>query len=132
MRRLIGAAHPLSVTFHRAFDGVRSRTGALEALVDLGVERVLTSGGRPTAFEGRREIGRMVGEAAGRIAVMAGGGVDRRTIVRLLEATGVGEVHVGSAVTTLRTNGSGVYRTRIGVVGASKVRSFLNAMRTPR
>jgi copper homeostasis protein len=131
MRRLLRAAAPLPVTFHRAFDDVRGRRAALESLVDLGVARVLTSGGRPTAFEGRKEIGRTVAHAAGRIAVMAGGGIGRRTVAGILEASGVGELHVGSAVAAARTNGRGAYRVRLRVVDAARVRSFLRAMRSP-
>jgi copper homeostasis protein len=111
MRRLLRAAAPLPVTFHRAFDDVRGRRAALESLVDLGVARVLTSGGRPTAFEGRKEIG--------------------RTVAGILEASGVGELHVGSAVAAARTNGRGAYRVRLRVVDAARVRSFLRAMRSP-
>jgi len=129
MRRLVAAARPMSVTFHRAFDDVPGRGAALDALIDLGVDRVLTSGGKPTAFEGRRAIARTVADSAGRIGVIAGGGVDPRSVVRLLEATGADEVHTGSAVATARTSGRGGYRARIGVVDAAKVRRFVRSLR---
>jgi copper homeostasis protein len=132
MKRLVRAARPLSVTFHRAFDEVPRRRAALDTLLDLGVDRVLTSGGKAAAYEGREEIGRLVADSGGRIVVMAGGGVERQTVAGLLEATRVGEVHVGNAVATLRINGRGAYRAVVGIVDAGKVRSFLAAMRAPR
>jgi copper homeostasis protein len=131
LTRLIRAARPMHVTFHRAFDEIPDRAGALETLIDLGVERVLTAGGAPTAFEGRKEIGRLVAQSGGRIAVMAGGGVDRRTVARLVAETGVREVHVGSAVAAVRTSGKGIYRSRIAVVGEAKVRSIVSLLRSP-
>lgn len=130
LARLIRAARPMSVTFHRAFDEIPQRADALEILVDLGVERVLTAGGAPTALGGRKEIARLVGQSDGRIAVMAGGGVDRRTAARLVAETGVREVHVGSAVAAVRTSGKGIYRSRIAVVGEAKVRSLVSQLRS--
>jgi copper homeostasis protein len=127
--RLVRAARPMSVTFHRAFDDVRDRAGALDTLIDQGVDRVLTSGGASTAFGGRKEIGRLVARSAGRIAVMAGGGVGPPTVARLLAETGIGEVHAGSAVSTARTSGRSVYRSGIAVVEAGKVKSFLKLLR---
>jgi copper homeostasis protein len=130
MAPLLRAARPMGVTFHRAFDDIPRRADALEALVDLGVERVLTAGGAPNAFDGRREIGRLAAQAAGRIAVMAGGGVGRWTVMRLLAESGVREVHIGSAVATVRNSGRGAYRTEMSVVSESKVKSMVRLLRT--
>src|SRR3954462_14794600 len=60
MRSLIALARPMSVTFHRAFDFVRDQDAALESLLALGLDRVLTSGGAATAVEGAESIARMV------------------------------------------------------------------------
>jgi copper homeostasis protein len=92
-RRLVGAARPLAVTFHRAFDEVREPARALETLVELGVERVLTSGQAATALAGRAAIRALVIQAAGRIVVMAGGGVRSDHVAQLVVETGVREVH---------------------------------------
>ena len=119
--RLVRAAGPLGVTFHRAFDAARDRHGALEALIDLGVRRVLTSGGASNAFRGRLEIARLVAAAKGRIAMMAGGGVELRTVARLVAETGVAEVHTGSGVSTIRASAQGAFRARLGIVDARKV-----------
>jgi copper homeostasis protein len=93
-RALIVAARPMSVTFHRAFDLSRDPAEALDALIALGVERVLTSGQAATAEEGMPVIARVVRQAAGRIAVLAGGGIDERNAARIVRETGVREVHV--------------------------------------
>lgn len=93
MRLLIAAAGPLPLTFHRAFDRIADRSAALETLVDLGVSRVLTSGAAATALDGAAEIRRLVDQAAGRIAIVAGGGVRAHIVENLVAMTGVSEVH---------------------------------------
>lgn len=92
---LIEVAQPLDVTFHRAFDLARDPAAALETLIALGVDRVLTSGQAPTALEGIGTIRALVGQAAGRIAIMAGGSVTPEAAARLVAETGVQEIHVG-------------------------------------
>lgn len=94
MRALIAAARPLAITFHRAFDFTVDPDQALDDLIALGVDRLLTSGQAPTAVEGTGILARLVRRAAGRITIAAGGGVAEETIVRLVEQTGVDEVHV--------------------------------------
>jgi copper homeostasis protein len=93
MRVLIAAAADLPVTFHRAFDRIDDRSSALDALIDLGVSRVLTSGGAATAIDGALEIQRLVRQAAGRMTIVAGGGVRAHNVERLIAMTGVTEVH---------------------------------------
>lgn len=97
-RELIAAARPLHVTFHRAFDVSRDPSRALETLVALGVERVLTSGQAATAPEGAETIARLVHQAAGRIGILPGGGVTADNAPALVRATGVIEVHLTGAV----------------------------------
>ncbi|OLC98738.1 MAG: hypothetical protein AUI88_03185 [Gemmatimonadetes bacterium 13_1_40CM_3_70_8] len=86
-QQLIAAARPLPVTFHRAFDVSRDAGEALETLIGLGVERVLTSGQAATAPQGADAIARLVRRAAGRIGVLPGGGIT------------AAEVHLTGAVT---------------------------------
>jgi copper homeostasis protein len=93
MERLIGAARPLNVTFHRVIDAVPSISSGLESLVELGVDRVLTSGGQATAEDGVDTIAALVRQARGRIVVMAGGGVRAHNVANLVRATGITEVH---------------------------------------
>ncbi len=93
-RALIEEARPLSVTFHRAFDVCRDPYEALESLIDLGVDRILTSGQKPSAPEGLDLITALVEKAAGRIVVMPGVGIDSGNILRVAAATRAREFHV--------------------------------------
>jgi copper homeostasis protein len=67
---LVVLARPLSVTVHRAFDMVRDPAAALETLIRCGVDRVITSGQRPTALEGLPLLRRLAAQAAGRIVLL--------------------------------------------------------------
>ena len=97
MRTLVEAAGTVPVTFHRAFDVCRDRSAALGMLARLGVRRVLTSGGAATALEGAGEIRRLVGQAEGRLTIVAGGGINELNARQVVEATGVREIHVRCA-----------------------------------
>lgn len=90
---LVNAASGLPVTFHRAFDSTDNLPHALEQLIQIGVSRVLTSGGAPTALEGASAIADLVDQARDRIAIIAGGGVREHNVRELIARTGVREVH---------------------------------------
>jgi len=91
---LIEAAHPLPFTFHRAMDITRDLDESLDALQAIGVHRVLSSGGRATALEGRDMLARLVRRGGDRIVVMAGGGVRRGNVAEVVRSTRVREVHL--------------------------------------
>lgn len=96
MRRLVAAARepaPLSVTFHRAFDETSDPLAALEDVIALGCDRLLTSGHAPDAFAGRGTLAELVRRAGGRIVVMAGCGVRPGNIGLIARETGVPEFH---------------------------------------
>lgn len=98
-RRLLNLIRSMSRTdlqtvFHRAFDIVPDPKRAIEELVDLGIDRILTSGRAPAAREATREIRDYVELARGRIQVLPGGGIDERDVARIVAETGVGQVHV--------------------------------------
>lgn len=93
MRRLLSHARPLPVTCHKAFDETPDLLAALDTLVTLGVDRVLTSGGRPTAAEGIAMLAALVARGGEAITVVAGGRVRADTVAALLWQTGVREVH---------------------------------------
>lgn len=93
-RRLVEACGDAPVTFHKAFDQTPDRAAALEQLVALGIDRVLTSGGAPTAADGSDELAALVTQAGDRIVVLAGGGVRPGTVADLVRRTGVREVHL--------------------------------------
>ena len=96
-RELVALARPLPVTFHRAFDMVRDPHAALDDLVGLGVERVLTSGLERSALEGLDLIAELVRRAAGRILIVPGGGVSERNVAKILAVSGAPEVHVSAS-----------------------------------
>ena len=92
-RDLIVRARPMSVTFHRAFDMTPDPFEALETLVGLGVERVLTSGQEVTVLEGLPLIAELVRRADRRIIVMPGGGITARNADRIVAAAKPQEIH---------------------------------------
>ena len=92
-RTLLSAAHGLPVTFHRAFDSAQSLPDALDQLIEVGVSRVLTSGGAPTALDGASVISALLRRAGDQIAIIAGGGVRDHNVRELVGRTGVREVH---------------------------------------
>lgn len=96
-RDLKEAAGPLEVTFHRAFDFARDQDVALETLIELGIDRVLTSGGAASALEGAARLARLVQLAGDRIAVLAGGSITAANVAEVVRASGVREVHVRAA-----------------------------------
>lgn len=93
-RELIARARPMSVTFHRAFDMTRDPFLALETLIDLGVDHVLTSGQEESAVEGMELIADLVRRAGERTIIMPGGGINERNIARVLKATLAREIHL--------------------------------------
>ncbi|MET0295942.1 MAG: copper homeostasis protein CutC [Microbacterium sp.] len=95
VRAMTDAAGGAPVTFHRAFDTIDDRVSALDVLADLGVTRVLTSGGRSSAIDARDELTRLARHADGRIEIMAGGGITDQTAGLLLE-TGVDAIHASA------------------------------------
>lgn len=95
-RTLIAAAGKLGVTFHRAFDLSNDPAQALEDIVTLGCERILTSGAQASALDGAALIRELVVQAAGRVAVMPGAGVTAQNIAALATATGAHQFHASA------------------------------------
>jgi copper homeostasis protein len=93
---LVELARPISVTFHRAFDMTRDPYEALEALIDLGIDRVLTSGQENSALEGLDLITDLVQKAGDQIIVMPGAGITERNVKKIVEHSGAKEVHVAA------------------------------------
>lgn len=91
---LVGRARPMSVTFHRAFDMTREPLAALEELIELGVDRVLTSGQEESAMAGLDMLRDLVKRAGERIVVMPGGNIHEHNIEKVARETGAKELHV--------------------------------------
>lgn len=95
-RALIDLARPLQVTFHRAFDMCRNPIEALDQLIALGTNRLLTSGLESSCLEGAPMLAELQKHAANRIIIAAGGGITPNNVKRIVEATGVEEVHLSA------------------------------------
>lgn len=93
MSRLVSEAGSMDITFHRAFDESSDLTKALEDIVELGIRRILSSGGCPTAYEGRFVLRELILQAAGRISIMPGCGVRASNIEEIASVTGAKEFH---------------------------------------
>jgi copper homeostasis protein len=91
--KLVDAAYPLGITFHRAFDRCRDPFEALEQLIGTGCERILTSGQQPAAPGGVDLIAQLNKAADERIIIMPGSGVRKENIKMLAEKTGCMEFH---------------------------------------
>lgn len=92
-RELIELAKPLKTTFHRAFDRAVAPLAALEAVIETGAGRLLTSGQQPTALAGKKLLAKLVKQANGRIEIMAGSGVTAQNAAELAQ-TGVQALHL--------------------------------------
>ena len=93
MSELMTLAGDTPVTFHRAFDHTSDPFKAMEDIISLGCCRILTSGCRPTAYEGAQNIAELVRRASGRISIMPGCGIREENIREISEITGAEEFH---------------------------------------
>ena len=99
MQQLMQASKGLSVTFHRAFDVCRNSQKALEQIIELGCNRILTSGQQPTAELGIPLLKELQTQAAGRIILLAGCGVNEKNISHIAQETGIEEFHFSARET---------------------------------
>lgn len=95
-RQLISLARPMNVTFHRAFDMTGDPYRALETLIALGIDRILTSGQESSVWEGLDLISDLVCKAGDRIIIMPGGGIHERNFARIAQVSGAKELHVAA------------------------------------
>lgn len=129
LHRLVQAARPLSVTFHRAFDVCRDPFEALEQIIRAGCHRILTSGQQPTAEQGIPLIAELVKRAAGRIIIMPGCGVRENNIARIEAETGATEFHTSARSIV---HSPMVYRKENVPMGNSTVSSEFETVQTDR
>lgn len=99
LARLIAAADGLGVTLHRAFDLAPDMDAALEQAVELGFERILSSGGQPKAMDGADTLKRLIDRAGDRLAVMPGSGIRAGNVREIVARTGAQEVHASGRET---------------------------------
>jgi copper homeostasis protein len=123
----IARAAGLGVTFHRAFDVVADQLAALEDIIELGCDRILTSGGQPTAMAGADTIAQLVKAAAGRIIIMPGSGINEANIAELRWITGAVEFHTSCKV-VVRGDDSGLDFGDVVVTDEGKVKMILSKL----
>ncbi len=128
LSRLIDRARPMSVTFHKALDLVADPLAALDILAEIGVDRVLTSGGPGPARDHGETLRAMAERAGDRLVVMVGGGITEADLPGLLVATGLAEVHLGSGVTGPAPV-AGPFGARPAPVEADRVRRIVRLVR---
>jgi copper homeostasis protein len=97
--KVVELAYPMGVTFHRAFDHSANPFEAMEEIIDIGCERILTSGQKPTAWEGLTLLNELVRQADERIIIMPGSGVRAGNITEIAEKTGAVEFHTSARKT---------------------------------
>lgn len=101
-RQLVDYAYPLGVTFHRAFDRTKDPFQSMEDIIEMGCERILTSGLHPKAIDGVEIIKQLILQADDRIIIMPGSGVSSRNIKSLAENTGAVEFHSSASMCVTR------------------------------
>lgn len=138
-KRLIEASQGLSVTFHRAFDVCVNPYSALEDLIELGINRILTSGQKPTAQQGLPLIKELIQKANNRIIILPGSGISEKNICQIAMESGAKEFHFSARE---NRNSNMVYRnTQVSmnnpgmpdeyiqsVTTAQRVRQTINAL----
>jgi copper homeostasis protein len=92
-KQLVALAYPMGVTFHRAFDRASNPFEALEDIIQIGCERILTSGHKPVALEGAQLLDELTRQANDRIVIMPGSGVRAANIIEVAKKTGAVEFH---------------------------------------
>jgi copper homeostasis protein len=91
--QLVKIAYPMGVTFHRAFDRVTDAKKALEDVIAIGCERILTSGFYPNVIDGIENIKALIQQADDRIIIMPGSGVRASNVKEIITQTGAKEIH---------------------------------------
>jgi copper homeostasis protein len=136
--RLVRLARPLNVTFHRAFDMTADPYEALDALVELGVDRVLTSGQENSVLEGLDLITELIQRAGDQLIVMPGAGITERNIEKIVAQSHPREIHIYAPATVQsamqyrndRCYMGGELRPpefSLAVTDPGRVRAFINA-----
>lgn len=123
-KKLVEAAYPLGVTFHRAFDRCRNPFEALEQIIEIGCERILTSGQRANATDGIQMITDLNKAANGRIIIMPGSGVRAENIKLLANRTGCTEFH--SSLRAKRATGMQYFNPGFSATSESYMNNSIN------
>lgn len=129
MKKLMNAVGDMSVTFHRAFDMCSNPKEALENLIELGIDRILTSGQEATAEKGIPLLKELVAQADGRIIIMPGCGVNAGNIRKIAEETGASEFHFSGRSTV--ESGMIFRNKKVSMGGTVKIEEYLKDVTDP-
>ena len=121
-KEIVKLAKPMEITFHRAFDMCKNPVKALEELKELGITRILSSGAKNTAPEGKDLLEELVKKAQDQIIIMPGSGVNEQTISDLLQKTKAKEYH--SSAKTFINSKMNYYNKDISMGGVEAVNEF--------
>jgi len=99
-KQLVDIAQPMGVSFHRAFDRTKDPFKALEDIISIGCERILTSGQKSVATDGAALLNELVKQANGRIIIMPGSGVRSDNVEKLVKKTNATEFHTSARTYT--------------------------------
>lgn len=99
-KELVDIAQPMGVSFHRAFDRTKDPFKALEDIISIGCERILTSGQKSVATDGAALLNELVKQANGRIIIMPGSGVRSDNVENLVKKTNATEFHTSARTYT--------------------------------
>jgi copper homeostasis protein len=94
--KMVEAAYPMNVTFHRAFDMARDQEEALQTILHTGCTRILSAGGKQCALDGAGTLKSLIEKAGDNIIIMPGGGVNEKNIKQLAEITSAKEIHLSA------------------------------------
>lgn len=124
-KELIALTRPLPFTFHRAFDEVENPDEGLEQLIELGVERVLTSGQENSAENGISLLAQLNKKANDRITILVGGGISSQNAAQF-KAIGLKEIHASASVTINQDNSIFGYPQTVSDL--TQIKAILNAI----
>lgn len=128
IKKMMAAGEGMKFTFHRAIDACNNPLDAMETLISLGFDKVLTSGCKPTAYDGIDMIREMQILFGDRINIMAGGGINENNVERIITATGISNVHA-SLTSEVTDNHRGLYPHGVDNTGASMLYKVSNLER---
>lgn len=130
-RRLVEQARPMSVTFHRAFDRTADPMKALEDIISLGCNRILTSGQQPKAIDGISLLAQLEKKLKEYplppIQLLAGSGVNEENIRQIFDATGIHEYHFSARVNVVSKMKHYNHEVYMGAKGADESYSLVTS-----
>lgn len=130
-RRLVELARPMSITFHRAFDHTADPMKALEDIISLGCNRILTSGQQPKAIDGISLLAQLEKKLKEYplppIQLLAGSGVNEENIRQIFDATGIHEYHFSARVNVVSKMKHYNHEVYMGAKGADESNSLVTS-----